>query len=758
MQAHHDVMFGGPRRTGIALRHAWRIVACALLTAGGGCGGGGDGQPPPPDLSGVWAGAWQGSDPSAGGLGLVSGTWEVEITQGASSASGPVELLGDVDCMDGQMQTNPGTQSAVTGSVVRPPFCPWTINWLLTAINLGDGTASGNWTNALTTGSGTLSGTRIARLGGPRIRFVNPPGAKPGAIVTVSGLRLSGLIAGDGLEFSYSPQPALISADATKIVARVPSGVSTGPVRVLTDAGIASSPRPFSTDVTSPPVVLGQSSAAGLAPAALAVSPDGRKFYVADRGNRTIRVVRTSTLIDLLTTPVLVTGLPRSVVASPDGKRIYVAAAGAGVHILDAASAVGVATTLPLSINDEGRDNPQGLAISADGTLLLVSEGSSGGSVRLFRVSDMQELRSFSFPVDIAPLGVAFSPDGAQVFIAAANLTAGTAGTLEVFDAVTGSVVDSEPVGELPTAIAVAPDGNFVYVTNKASGTVSVYDTQTLAPAFTVTVGASPTGIAIGPDGMHIYVVNRGSNNVSVFQALTGIGEANSPLDVSSVAMEPVAIVINPMGTTAYVGAVATNPVVVEIGGMRTLTVARGGTGIGTIRSTNRAGIDCGTQCQAQYPVGSSVLLAATPASGSYFSSWSGANCSAIMLDANLNCVAIFNSNAPPPSSSSPPSSAGCFIATAAYGSDMADDVMTLRRFRDDTLLHWKAGREFVSFYYRHSPPLADYIRERDTLRAAVRGALRPLVFAIKHPALAIASALALLLLVLGWKRARKAA
>ncbi|MDH5579495.1 MAG: hypothetical protein OEZ09_13690 [Betaproteobacteria bacterium] len=85
----------------------------------------------------------------------------------------------------------------------------------------------------------------------------------------------------------------------------------------------------------------------------------------------------------------------------------------------------------------------------------------------------------------------------------------------------------------------------------------------------------------------------------------------------------------------------------------------------------------------------------------------------------------------------------------------MADDVMTLRRFRDGTLLRSAAGREFVRLYYRHSPPLADYIRERDTLRAAVRGALWPLVFAIKHPALALASILAMLMLVLGWRRAR---
>jgi hypothetical protein len=150
------------------------------------------------------------------------------------------------------------------------------------------------------------------------------------------------------------------------------------------------------------------------------------------------------------------------------------------------------------------------------------------------------------------------------------------------------------------------------------------------------------------------------------------------------------------------------------------------------------------------------VTLITAPDINSSFSGWSGdAGCgSVVMLNAGLNCVAIFTSNAPPPSQSTPPSN--CFIATAAHGSDMAEDVMTLRRFRDGTLMRWTAGREFVRLYYRHSPPLADYIRERDALRATVRWGLWPLVLAIRHPALVIASALVMLLLVPGWRRARR--
>jgi M6 family metalloprotease-like protein len=68
----------------------------------------------------------------------------------------------------------------------------------------------------------------------------------------------------------------------------------------------------------------------------------------------------------------------------------------------------------------------------------------------------------------------------------------------------------------------------------------------------------------------------------------------------------------------------------------------------------------------------------------------------------------------------------GCFIATAAYGSDMAPEVDTLRRFRDGVLLTNPVGRALVAFYYKASPPVADFIAPRPLLRAAARFALAP--------------------------------
>jgi hypothetical protein len=70
-----------------------------------------------------------------------------------------------------------------------------------------------------------------------------------------------------------------------------------------------------------------------------------------------------------------------------------------------------------------------------------------------------------------------------------------------------------------------------------------------------------------------------------------------------------------------------------------------------------------------------------------------------------------------------------CFIATAAYGTALHEDIDVLRDFRDEYLMPNPAGRAFVNMYYSSSPPLADLIRCNEGLRTAVRaGFVKPVV------------------------------
>jgi hypothetical protein len=65
-----------------------------------------------------------------------------------------------------------------------------------------------------------------------------------------------------------------------------------------------------------------------------------------------------------------------------------------------------------------------------------------------------------------------------------------------------------------------------------------------------------------------------------------------------------------------------------------------------------------------------------------------------------------------------------CPVATAAYETPTAERLDVLREFRDGVLLQGTAGSQFVTLYYRLSPPVARFIAGSNLSRALVRDLL----------------------------------
>ena len=78
-------------------------------------------------------------------------------------------------------------------------------------------------------------------------------------------------------------------------------------------------------------------------------------------------------------------------------------------------------------------------------------------------------------------------------------------------------------------------------------------------------------------------------------------------------------------------------------------------------------------------------------------------------------------------------SGGGCFIATAAYGTELDPHVVALRKFRDEKLMTNELGAKFVQGYYKYSPVIADYIAESEDLKAVVRTGLWPIVTLVEN-------------------------
>lgn len=85
-----------------------------------------------------------------------------------------------------------------------------------------------------------------------------------------------------------------------------------------------------------------------------------------------------------------------------------------------------------------------------------------------------------------------------------------------------------------------------------------------------------------------------------------------------------------------------------------------------------------------------------------------------------------------------------CFIATAAYGTPLAEELGVLREFRDEVLLESAWGTAFVDVYYRVSPAAADWVARRTVVRLIVRMWIGAVILVLLHPLLAASGVIAL--------------
>lgn len=69
-----------------------------------------------------------------------------------------------------------------------------------------------------------------------------------------------------------------------------------------------------------------------------------------------------------------------------------------------------------------------------------------------------------------------------------------------------------------------------------------------------------------------------------------------------------------------------------------------------------------------------------------------------------------------------------CFVATAAYGTELEPKLSVLREFRDKILAVWAPGRAFVRWYYSWSARAATWLSQHEGYKTLVRIALAPTV------------------------------
>ena len=272
-------------------------------------------------------------------------------------------------------------------------------------------------------------------------------------------------------------------------------------------------------------------------PRFVAVSPDGRHAYTANRDAQSITVVDTATNQVTATIPVAA-GPPRFLSFAPDGRKLYVSIFNdrGTIHslgVLDSRSNTMVAT-----IPQPARPFPA--EASPDGTQLYVPLPDIA-SISVIDTTTNDTIGQI--PVAPNPAGVAFSADGQRAFTVSHD-----SNLVSVIETRNLEVESTIPVGNSPASIALNPHRPLAAVVNDNSNSVSLIDTAGQQVMATIPVGKDPQDIAWSPDGRFGYVVNEGSNSVSVIDSETNQVTATMPTGAG-----PTSIALLPGGRRAYV-------------------------------------------------------------------------------------------------------------------------------------------------------------------------------------------------------------
>ncbi len=324
---------------------------------------------------------------------------------------------------------------------------------------------------------------------------------------------------------------------------------------------------------------------AGVTPAGIGITPNGHKAYVANNNNYGIDGEDSVTVLDLEDNTVKTTiyhesfNEPYTITINPAGNRAYVTNSNSTTVTVISTNSNQVVAII------DGFDGPSGMAITPDGLFGYVNnyggpEGLGSGNGTTVRVVDLTTNSIIGNPITVglAPAALAISPNGKFVYtINYVDGNPGT-GTMSVISTSTNTVTATVNGFSGPFGIAITPNGKHAYVTNFGSNnfapfgdTVSIVSLCGLNIVKTIEVGIQPAGVAIAPNGHHAYITNyntlyAGEN----FTDLTaGQGSVNI-IDVHdkklvpptiAVDQSPANIAISPDGKYAYVTNYTSNTV-----------------------------------------------------------------------------------------------------------------------------------------------------------------------------------------------------
>jgi len=230
--------------------------------------------------------------------------------------------------------------------------------------------------------------------------------------------------------------------------------------------------------------------AAGSDPEQFAISPDGKRLYVAneDVGLASVVDVGSGSVI----ARIRVGGEPEGVAMTPNGRWVLVTnESDNSVSVIDTATLKVVKT---VTVGKRPRD----MAFTPDGHHAYVS-GEFDASVYRIGVPGGEPVeRVLQLREAARPMSVLLDSQRSRLYV-----STGRGGTVAVMKMVGAKnaleLVKEIPVGTRPWGMALSADGRFLYTANGPSNDVSIVDTTSLMAIKRIPAGRSPWGVVVGP-------------------------------------------------------------------------------------------------------------------------------------------------------------------------------------------------------------------------------------------------------------------
>jgi len=322
----------------------------------------------------------------------------------------------------------------------------------------------------------------------------------------------------------------------------------------------------------------------GITPTGIAITPDSRYAYVANNNNYDLAGQDSVSVLKLKNNTVKTTifdssfNQPYTITVNPAGTRAYVTNSNSTTITM-----IDTATNTVIGVID-GFDGPSGMVITSNGCTAYVNnyggpEGVGSGNGTTVSVVNLNTNTIIAtIPVGLAPAALAITPDGNYVYVA--NYVDGNpgTGTVSIIRTSNNTLFGTIPGFDGPFDIAITPNGKHAYVTNFGSNnfepigtSVSVIKLSNSQIIAIIDLGIQPSGVAITPDGKYAYVTNfntlyAGPNftDLTPGQGTVNIIDIHDNEVISptiAIGQSPADIAISPNGKFAYVSNFTSNTV-----------------------------------------------------------------------------------------------------------------------------------------------------------------------------------------------------